>query len=357
MQDGWPDCGWNRLQPDARGWLQPTDAWLRLFLERPEMALVDESCPAERRLHHTLVAQPRRPVPQAELDAVRDEDARANYRHVLALRDAVLATGSLQAWYQGLFKGGPIQTPPLFIEIVAQAIVRQLLEGCTDAFAWRAAELLFRPQRITLQQGRALAGDREALDHHHETHGFGELGRLLAQAQAPVKAAHLQVLSTDNEARFFEENAQARPQRRFLLDLTPEIARDVGHGVTFHLAPARSGPKALAWVLQQWIAHFCGVAVNIRPVPRIDDPQWRWHIGLDVEASALLDDLYAGRPVDESRQRRLLGLFRLDFADPAEMRADVAGKPVYLGMMMNADQLLRLKPQNLLLNLPLAAAS
>ncbi len=52
--------------------------------------------------------------------------------------------------------------------------------------------------------------------------------------------------------------------------------------------------------------------------------------------------------------RRLVSLFRLDFDDPAEMRADVAGRPVYLGLMMDAEGLLRLKPQNLLLNLPLA---
>ena len=36
------------------------------------------------------------------------------------------------------------------------------------------------------------------------------------------------------------------------------------------------------------------------------------------------------------------------------MRADVRGKPVYLGLAMDAQGLLKLKPQNLLLNLPLA---
>ena len=38
------------------------------------------------------------------------------------------------------------------------------------------------------------------------------------------------------------------------------------------------------------------------------------------------------------------------------MRADLAGKPVYLGLGMSAAQTLKLKPQNLLLNLPLADA-
>jgi hypothetical protein len=39
------------------------------------------------------------------------------------------------------------------------------------------------------------------------------------------------------------------------------------------------------------------------------------------------------------------------------MRTDVAGKPVYLGLMMSESRELRLKPQNLLLNLPLVSPS
>jgi hypothetical protein len=47
-------------------------------------------------------------------------------------------------------------------------------------------------------------------------------------------------------------------------------------------------------------------------------------------------------------------LLRADFVDPADQLAQAAGKPVYLGIAMDADQRLVLKPQNLLLNLPLA---
>ena len=53
--------------------------------------------------------------------------------------------------------------------------------------------------------------------------------------------------------------------------------------------------------------------------------------------------------------QRLVTLFRLDFADPLDMRPDVAGNPVYLGLMMNADGIVKLKPQNLLVKLPLRA--
>jgi hypothetical protein len=52
---------------------------------------------------------------------------------------------------------------------------------------------------------------------------------------------------------------------------------------------------------------------------------------------------------------RLLCLFRLDFENPADMRPAIAGRPVYLAMAMNADNVMKLKPQNLLLNLPLAS--
>ena len=51
--------------------------------------------------------------------------------------------------------------------------------------------------------------------------------------------------------------------------------------------------------------------------------------------------------------KRLLSLFRLDFNDPSVMLREVAGRPVYLAMAMTEEGGLRLKPQNLLVNLPL----
>jgi hypothetical protein len=44
MQDFWPSCGFSHLRHDERGWLVPGDAWFRLALARPELALVDDSC-------------------------------------------------------------------------------------------------------------------------------------------------------------------------------------------------------------------------------------------------------------------------------------------------------------------------
>ena len=355
--DFWPGCGWSALQRAPNGWLAPSEDFVALILARPELALVDESCPAERRLHRRLKDAPLSVVGAADLAKLRDADARENYAHALAFRDSLLDAGTLEAWLLALFRAGRIATPPLFIDVVVQAIVRQLLDGRDDALEVRAAELLFRPQRITLHEGRVLAGDRETLDLQVETAGLGELGRLLVQAQAPVKGVNLAVLSDDNAPRFWAQAARADAPRGFLLDLTHEVALDQGHGLSFKVTESRSGLKALAGVLQRWVAHLLGVAVHIRPVQRIEDANWRWHVGLDAEASALLNDLYEGNEVDDDRRRRLISLFRLDFDDPAEMRADVRGRPVYLGLMMNGEQVVRLKPQNLLLNLPLAKSN
>lgn len=349
MQNFWPSSGFSQLQRNSRGWLLPTDDYLRLFLDRPELALLPESCPAEQALHAALRAAPARPVADAEWQALQDEDARESYGLFLRFRDGLLAAGSLEAYYLGLFRSGSISIPPLFIDLLAQAILRNILDDASDVYEVRAAEMLFRSQRITTQDGQVLAGDREVLDMLNETGGLGDFGRFLAEAQAPLRSIDMQVLTDANAPDYW----QASARHNFLLDLTHEISNDLSHGLVFTMTRARSGLKALARVLEKWVRHFLGVSVSIQPLQKINDEAWRWHVGLDVEASALLNDLYEGREVEPQRMQRLLSLFRLDFADPQEMRADVAGKPVYLGLMMNADGVSKLKPQNLLLNLPL----
>ena len=287
---------------------------------------------------------------QAQLQALADEDVRANYRLFLGFRDRLLQAGTLEGCYLALFRQGVTDTPPLFIDILAQAIVRNVLDGCREALVARAGELLFRAQRISTEGGQVLAGDREVLDMLNETGGFGDLGRLLAQAQAPLRSMRLDVLGPDNEPDYWA----ADQRHRHLLDLRHELHQDLGHGIHFTLKNARSGLQALALVLERWVAHLLGVEVQIEPLASVDDTQWRWHLGLDVQSTALLNDLYLGMDVEPARMQRLISLFRLRFAHPQEMRADVAGKPVYLGLAMDEAQVLKLKPQNLVLNLPLA---
>lgn len=345
----WPTCGFERLQRNAQGWLAVTPDYLRLFLDRPELALVPESCAAERQLHATLRADPLQALTPTALQSIQDTDARANYRLFLAFRDALLSAGTLEAYYLQLMRSGRIEIPPLFIDLMVQAMLRGLLQDCEDAQQLRAAELLFRPQRVAVHDGQVLAADQAVLDQYSRNAGLGELGRLLLESQTRLREAELLVLDATNAAAYWERSER----HRFLLDLTHEIQQELGHGLSLRLTRARSGLKALARVLELWVRHFLGVAVTIEPLVRVDDAAWRWHIGLDAEATAILNELYEGQPIDDARLQRLISLFRLEFAEPADVPPELAGKPVYLGLAMNAQGLLRLKPQNLLLNLPL----
>ena len=352
MRDIWPGSGFRELRRDDHGWLVPTEAYLRLFLALPQLGLVEESCAAERRLHASLLASPSRLVAPLELVALADADARDNYVHFLGFRDTLLAAGSLEAWYLALFRGGAIDLPPLFIDRVAEAIVRNCVDGCEDALVLRAAELLFRPQRIALQEGRVLAADGETADRLSDPTSLDPLGRLLRQEPGADAAPGLEILSADNAERYFE----AAERHAFALDLSYTFGTDLGHGLVITLARADSGLKALGRVLEQWVRHFLGVVVRIEPRSRVDDPAWRWHIGLDVDATALLNELYLKGSAELADPSRLIGLFQLEFEDAQAMRADLAGKPVYLGLGMSATQTLKLKPQNLLLDLPLAGS-
>lgn len=341
MRDFWRDSGFHLLDRTPEGRLAPTDDFLRAYLQRPEIAPVAESCAAERALHAALREDPRRPVPEKRLAALADPDARENYQVFLAFRDRLLNAASLEDCYLALFAtpkdaAAPGPVPPLFVDHLVHAILRGILDGSEDPIRLRAAELLFREQTVTLHEGAILAADSETVEMYTAGQGFGSLGQLLVEAQTPLRSLELDVLTAENAEIYW--------------------ARDSRYDTALALNFTAPGLDALARVLEAWVAHFFAIQVSIQPVQKIRDERWVWHIGLDVEGSRLLNDLYQGAEVEEARMQRLLSLFRLDFADANAMQADIAGRPVYLAMAMTEKNRLRLKPQNLLVNLPLAQA-
>ena len=117
------------------------------------------------------------------------------------------------------------------------------------------------------------------------------------------------------------------------------------------------GLDALCRVIERWVGHLLGGAGTGQVEREIDDEQWLWHVGLDAQASAVLNALYQGQDVEPDHMARMLCLFSLRFEQPSVVRPELAGRPVYLAMAMDEGKALRLKPQNLLLNLPLAQPS
>jgi hypothetical protein len=321
------------LRKGTDGRLVVTDDYLRLYYARPELAPVAESCGAERTLHASLLGRPRRAVADPEIEAVVDADARENYRVVLRFRDRMLAAATLDAFYFDLFRDD-IAVPPDFIHHTAQVILRGILDGANDGLEARAAELFFRKQRVSFNDGAIMLADDETVAMHANGGGFGNLGKLLEEGGTSPRTIELDVLDEASAGRYFE--------------------RDERHDTVLSLNHGRPGCLALARVLERWIAHFHGVRAAVKPVREIPDDDWVWHVGLDTEATAMLNEIYNGGEVEEERMKRVIGLFRVDFRDSVVMRPEVAGAPVFLGLAATADGTLRMKPQNLLLNLPLA---
>ena len=338
MHDYWRQCGYALLDQSPDGHLVVTDAFLRSLLERPELAPVPESCAGELMLHNALVDQPRRDVTPSQLAAVTDEDARANYTVWLRFRQRLLAQPTVEGSYLALFRGEGVDVPPLFVHQLTQILLRHTLGDDATALQVRAAEMLFRTQKVSvLEDGQVMAADDETVERHAVAGGFGTIGELLRQGGAPLRTAELDVLNEDNAAVYWE--------------------RDESHDLVISLNHGQPALAALCSVLEGWVGHFLGTAVRIGIEREIEDEQWVWHVGLDAQASGVLNDLYQGNDVNEERMARMLCLFRLTFDEPSVMRPEIAGRPVYLAMAMDPDKRLKLKPQNLLLNLPLARLS
>ena len=335
-QDFWASSGFRLLGREETG-LRPTRPWLARFIAGPELLPPPEAGPAERALHALLAADPRALVDGAMLERVEDADARENWTEFLRFRDRVLAFPTLEACYADLYRRTAVDIAPPFVDALVQAIVRGMLDGTEDAWLCRAAEMLYRRQRVAVEGGKVLSADDATIQVFAETGGFGSMGRLLRQQNTPTPQVKMDVMSDENAPLYF--------------------LRDELYGFVLDLSPAGEGARSLARVLERWVAHMAGVRVSVEPLPRIDDERWRWHVGLDVDGSAILNSLYRGETVAPEDQERLVLLFRLQFDDPADAIGEMAGRPVYLGLGCRPDRTLKVKPQNLLLNLPLRPSS
>jgi hypothetical protein len=340
-QDFWRHSGFHLLRRDAGGRLLVSDDFLRAYYLRPELRPLAESCADEIALHQALLEAPRMQVAEVQLDAIADADVRSNYRVLLDFRTRLLAAPTLEACYLGLFAGGNVSVPPLFIDQLAQIILRNILEGVDDALELRAAELFYREQKASLREGAVMLADLETVEMHASGSSRGAtsagLEQLIVEAQAPLQSVDLDVLDSGNAQLYW--------------------SRDERHDFVISMNYGRAALAAFCRVLERWILHLSGVDVSVSSVPRIEEARWAWHIGLDAQSTALLNDLWRGEEVERERLARLLALFRLDFADAGEMRADIADRPVYLALSMDEDGVVRMKPQNLLTNLPLARTS
>jgi hypothetical protein len=328
MKDFWISCGHHLLDRNDSGGLEVTDEFLKAYFVRPELMPPDDACDMERRLHRELLADPRRAVGEGEIAAIADADARENWTFVLAFRDLLLRHPTLEAAYLALIRAGSVDLPPLFVNQLVHVILRNALDGCDDPFMLRAAELFFRTQRMMLHESSVLLGDAEVIGGTNPTPVLSLMSMLGATDDVEVE-----VIDEENAEHYWHRSDQF----------------DMG----LDLTAGRRGQTALASVMTRWLSHLLGVDVTIEPVTELREARLTWYVGLDGDATALGDRLWNGETLDEEANGRVLGLYRLNFADPSLMRQEIDGEPVYLIMAISAQKLVRLKPQNLLTGLPI----
>jgi hypothetical protein len=328
MRDFWISCGHHLLDRAPEGGLVVTDAFLKAYLARPELMPPPEACAAERALHAALLADPRRRTTAAEIAAIVDPDARDNFTTMMAFRERLLDHDTIEAAYRDLMLRGVGATPPLFVDQLVHLILRNALDLCTDVQVLRAAELMFRRQRVTSLHGSLLAADEEIV----AARGAAPVSPLVAMLGLPEPDA-IDVLGPDNEASYWQRSDRFD----FALDLTA----------------GRRGLAALGEVIAVWVRHLVAVDISIEPIIAATDVDFTWYVGLDAEATAIGDALWHGRPLDDAARQRIVALYRVTVADRDLVLDRARDCPIYLIAAITPDGKLRLKPQNLLTGLPI----
>jgi hypothetical protein len=326
-KDFWVSCGHHLLDRDAGGGLIVTDEFIKVYLARPELVPPAEACVAERTLHAMLVAEPRRPVSSGEIAVIADADARENWRAMIDFRDHLIAHRTIEAAYVGLVRRG-VRIPHLFLNQLVHVILRNALDGCDDAYVLRAAELFFRPQRMTLHEGSLIAADEEVIAGKSDTPASPLVSMLGIPAEAEID-----VINDDNAEHYFEHSD------RF------HVALDLTGG--------RRGMQALGLAIARWVGHLLATEVEVEPLTEMRDANLAWYVGLDADATRIGDMLWNGEELDDATRGRVVGLFRLTFRDAGVVADKVRGEPVYLILAMDRDKVLRMKPQNLVTGLPI----
>ena len=118
------------------------------------------------------------------------------------------------------------------------------------------------------------------------------------------------------------------------------------------LTAGRDGLEALAEAMQRWVAHLMGVDVTIEALPQLHDVNLAWYVGLDADATKIGDMLWNGDDIDEAMMAPGGRAFPAKLQDPSMMMDKVKGEPVYLILAMTPEMTIRMKPQNLLIGLP-----
>jgi hypothetical protein len=327
-KDFWLSCGHHLLDRGEGGGLVVTGEFLKAYLARPELAPPEDACLVEKTLHAALLNDPFLTIGVDEIAAIADADARENWSVMIGFRDHLLRHSTIEAAYLAFIRERVKGTPPLFINQLVHVILRNILDACDDPWILRAAELFFRPQRMTVHEGSLLAADDETIAGRNATGPVSPLVGMLGLDNP----AEIDVLTEGNADSYFQRSDR--------------------HDMALDLTAGRRGHRALARVIEHWVRHLLNVHVEVEALVEVQNANLAWYVGLDAEGTKIGDLLWNGESIDEAAGR-VAALYRLTFRDRACVTDAVGEEPVFLILAMTPDKVLRMKPQNLVTGLPL----
>ncbi len=333
MREFWVSSGHHLTHRAEHGGLMVTPELIMAYLARPELAPPEEACEAERALYALLMNQPLRPVTPQDIAAMADADARENWNFMIAFRDNLLDARSLEGAYLELARKGGNHIPPIMLNQLCHLVLRNALDGCDDPFLLRAGELFFRPQKAALRDGLLLLADSEVVEAQQTHARDAHHSPLTALLDDVPEFGNLDVMDDENAWTYW--------------------SRSDAHSMIMNLGGDPKARMGLAHVIERWIAHLLQIAVKVEPIAKMEDEDWRWFIGLDAQGTRIGNALWNGETIAPGMAERIVTLMRLTFIDDSRLRPDMRGKPVYLIGAMDHENVWRMKPQNLLVGLPL----
>ncbi|MFD1914219.1 DUF6352 family protein [Halodurantibacterium flavum] len=324
MREFWVASGHHLTRLDEAGRMIVTDELLLAWLARPEIIPPDDACAAERALYARLRQDPRAPVPETAIAALADRDAQENWRFLAGLRDTLVMAGTVEAAYLALVREGR-RMPVVFYDQLVQLILRNALQGCEDVHTLRAAELMFRAQRGHVRDGALMLADEELVS---EMEAERHQSPLTAMLSGGVEG--LDVLTDANAWTYW--------------------SRSDAHTMVLNFGGDPRARQGLADAMAAFVRHLLGEAVRVSPKVTAEGVDLRWFVGLDQTGTAIGNALWHGTTPEGT----IVGLFTLEFEDNGWVLPSVQGHPVWLILGLDEGMSLRMKPQNLVMGLPLA---
>ena len=328
MREFWVSSGHQLTRRTQDGGLAVTDELLLAYFARPELVPPDDACTAEVALHGSLLDAPRRHVGIEEVHAIRDPDARENWRVMLTFRERLLKAPTIEAAYLDLVRNGA-NVAPLFLNQLVHLVLRNALDRCDDPYTLRSAELFFRPQRASIHTGNLLLADAEIIATHEQELSGSQLVSMLGL----MPAIELDVLDDANAWTYW--------------------SRSDAFTMVLNIGSDPRSRMGLARAIEAFVHHLLRIEIAVEPVASAHDDDWRWFVGLDAEATRIGNALWAGQSLNEEMRARLIALFRLTIIDVDCVDSGMIYHPVYLLLAMSNDNIVRMKPQNLVTSLPI----